>query len=367
VDVLPVRVPVADLHFDRHNPRLLEHIDDETELLNVMWREFVVNEVAISIAANGFWPYEPLLACREDERYVVIEGNRRLAAVKLLLDSEARAAAGATDLPVISEARRQELQELPIIITTRVDAWQFVGFKHVNGPQSWQAYSKAQYVAWVHNNVGVPLDKIAQTIGDQHSTVQRLYRGLMVLEQAEKEGLWDRSDRAKGRFPFSHLYIGLSSYAGIQKHLGLNGPPADRPDPISKRFFPQLGELMVWLFGSKSLGALPVVQSQNPHLRQLDRVLANRNATAAIRSGMPLTVALDVAKGDTAKLREDLVGARRLLQDCRGKVLTGFQGDPELLDLADEVLLLAEAIVDDMRAAQKRLRARKRADTENEG
>lgn len=41
-------------------------------------------EIAESIATRGFFPNEPLLAIKEDGRTIVIEGNRRLAALKTL-------------------------------------------------------------------------------------------------------------------------------------------------------------------------------------------------------------------------------------------------------------------------------------------
>ena len=68
-----------------------------------MWREFVIEEVALSIANNGFWEYEPLIVATENNHLVVIEGNRRLAAVKLLLDENERRRVGANSLPQITE------------------------------------------------------------------------------------------------------------------------------------------------------------------------------------------------------------------------------------------------------------------------
>jgi hypothetical protein len=48
-----------------------------------------VYELAKSIAFNNFFPSEPLVVVREDRKLMVIEGNRRLAACKLLLSPEA--------------------------------------------------------------------------------------------------------------------------------------------------------------------------------------------------------------------------------------------------------------------------------------
>lgn len=356
-----VRVAVDDLRLDRRNPRLLEHGGSEAELMKLMWSEFAVKEVALSIAINGFWDYEPLVVAEEEGVQVVVEGNRRLAAVKLLLDRALRRRIGATDLPEISDERRTELKYLPVIRSSRAEAWQFIGFKHVNGPQQWQSYSKAQYIAWVHNELDVPLDQIAETIGDTHQTALRLYRALMTLDQAERYRVWHREDRYKSHFSFSHLYVGLNSYSGIQAYIGLDGPPADTVDPVKEEKLPELGELLRWMYGSKRDGVAPVVLSQNPHLRQLDQVLSNANAVAAMRQGLPLSVAVDVAKGDAAKLREDLVAARRLLQDSRGKVLTGFSGERDLLDVATDISVLSESILDDMNGYVRRQRRSKRS------
>ncbi len=41
-----------------------------------------IGELVMSILANGFFESEALYIVKEEGRYVVIEGNRRLAAVK---------------------------------------------------------------------------------------------------------------------------------------------------------------------------------------------------------------------------------------------------------------------------------------------
>jgi hypothetical protein len=211
-------VPTADLYFDAKNPRLVEAgaPGSQKEILRILWREFAVDEVALSIAANGYFPYEPLFVAKEDGRFVVIEGNRRLAAVRLLVHPELRQDVGATDLPTISAEAKKALDKLPVVTCSRDEVWQYVGFKHVNGPQQWQPYSKARYIAWVHNDLKVSPDEIAEQIGDQHSTVKRLYRAWMVLEQAQKEGVFSKENRTRTHFSFSHLYTGLD-YPGIQK------------------------------------------------------------------------------------------------------------------------------------------------------
>jgi hypothetical protein len=348
-------VPLEDLLLDAENPRIKELSKgeasglDQDDILKILWREFAVDEIALSMAANGYFEHEPLFAQRSRGKWVVIEGNRRLAAALLLTDQAARRDVGA-DLPRISEARRKELRTLPVIECKRSEIWQYVGFKHVNGPQAWQSFAKAQYIAWVHNDVGVALDQIAKNIGDQHATVRRLYRAYMALEQAEKGRVFDRDDRTNRHFSFSHLYTGLE-YPGIQKFTGVAADKTSQKKPIPPRKLAAFGELCVWLYGSKRKQRPPLVRSQNPDLRLLDEVLASRDGVAALRSGLPLQVALEISKGDKQLLRESLITAKAALQSARGKLLSGYHGESDLLHLARDARDLAVSVLNDMEAA----------------
>lgn len=357
-------VPHQELSFDANNPRLGAENMSQDEILERLWRNFAVDEIAMSVAANGFFGYEPIFVINEGGMKVVVEGNRRLAAVRLLTDANARTKLKATDLPKPSSAALATLDALPVIVTTREDIWRFIGFKHVNGPQAWDAVAKAEYIVWVHNQLSVPLAEVAVQIGDKHATVARLYNARMALDQVEAAGTWSRDDRWNKRFYFSHLYTGLG-YKGIQAFLGIDATKGATSDaPVPKTKIDELGELCVWLFGSKSRNEKPLIRSQNPDLRTLDDVLQNTNGIAALRQGLGLTVSLDIARGDQQILREKLVASKSTLQDARGKVLTGYQGLRDLHQVADEVAALAEELVGDMDRLDKRERRRKLEDTE---
>src|SRR5437870_7331683 len=106
-------IEIDRLLLDPENPRLesVTTSSDQKELLKVMWREMAVNEVALSIAENGFFEEEPLFAIpgpkvNGKRGYIVVEGNRRLTAVKLLRDEELRRFVRATDLPAIDAKKR---------------------------------------------------------------------------------------------------------------------------------------------------------------------------------------------------------------------------------------------------------------------
>ena len=344
------RIPLDDLHLDLSNPRLADFPKEQSEsnLLRLLWHEMAVDELALSIAENGFFDHEPLFAAREEKKLVVIEGNRRLAAVKLLRDASLRKKLGATDLPKITAKRRRELETLPVIVSTRGNLWQFIGFKHVNGPQSWDSFAKAKYINWVHNSLKIPLSQIAAQIGDRHDTVLRLNHGYQVLQQAEKIGAFSINDRWKNHFSFSHLYTGLS-YPGISSFIGISSK-SDKANPVPKTKQKNLRHLFEWLYGSKSKNLQPVVQSQNPDLRVLDEVLQSKEAAAALSSGLPLQTARDIGRGDERVFREALQQAKHALQNARGTLPTGFSGGKSEIETAEDILDLAELVVEEMRA-----------------
>lgn len=358
----PGTTKVANLHFDPANPRLAEYgIDAKTpepEILKILWEAMDVSELVQSIAASGFFPQEALIVANEGGKAVVIEGNRRLAALKVLL-SPAIAKKNGWDIPNITEQARKKLEEVPTIISDREHSWRYLGFKHVNGPAKWSSYSKAAYIAEVHRAYGVELADIANQIGDRHNTVQRLYRGLMVLEQAERAKVYDREDRFRQRLAFSHLYTGLD-YDGISSFLKISPKEQETTDPVPKTHLKQLGELCVWLYGSKKEKQPPVVESQNPDLRQLNAVLGNRESLAALRANVGLAKAFEMTRPPTAVFEEALLSAKRDLTTARATLTTGYDNSDALLKIAGSVAEMADDIYEEMERKQQKADERPR-------
>lgn len=359
--VVPMKVD--RLILDPNNPRLAsaDTGTDKKSLVKLMWQEMAVDEVALSIAANGFFQEEPLLVIPSaekpkkqggEQKYTVVEGNRRLCAVMLLRDPKLREFVKATDLPPLTKNEIDDLDELPVsIYSTRKELWAYFGFRHINGPKSWDAEPKAKYVATVYEQYKVPLAEIARKIGDQHSYVKRIYRGYVLLEQAEKAG-FNREDRKANRFNFSHLYTAADQQP-YQKFLGIDSEGSLKRDPVPKSKISELKEMMVWLYGSKSDNKAPVIRTQNPDLNYLRQVIGNKTALSALRSGLPLERALQISRGDTQVFREALVKAKSSLQEAKSVVTTGYSGDGEDDALMVDLRKILESVDSEMAAIRK--------------
>ena len=81
---------VTSLQLDQKNPRIPElgHQPTQRDLVAELVEHDNVYELAKDIADQGFFPTELLIGVVEDGKDIIVEGNRRLAALKLLLSPE---------------------------------------------------------------------------------------------------------------------------------------------------------------------------------------------------------------------------------------------------------------------------------------
>ena len=84
---------LSELHPDPENPRLRHdqrgQLSDD-ELLVFIEQNYEAVTVAESIARHGFFGSEPLVVHEENDRWIVLEGNRRLTALLGLARADLR-------------------------------------------------------------------------------------------------------------------------------------------------------------------------------------------------------------------------------------------------------------------------------------
>lgn len=350
-----ILINTSELQFDRENPRLAEYgITKDTldiDIVRILWEEMDVEEIVLSLTASGFFKHEPLLVAEENGEHVVIEGNRRLAALRILTDDNIRNQLGISSFD-LTPAVRSTLDEIPCLILSRKDAWRLLGFKHVNGTQLWRSYAKANYIAKVRREYGASLEEISTQIGDNHNTVRRLFRGLMVLEQAERIGAYNRADRTKQHLSFSHLYTGLD-LAGIKDYLEVQDADTEADDPIPASKKVQLGNVLTWLYGSKSQNLEPKVVSQNPDLRKIAKALTTTQGRLALEANLPLDDAYQASRPASNVFEEALIEAKVALQKARANLTDGYDGSIDLLKIAGSIANQADSLYSEMERVNK--------------
>ena len=352
-------VPVERLVLDRRNPRLVNVDGDATdeEIIAQLYRAEDLGELLQSISANGYMDIEPLIVLEQDGHLVVLEGNRRLAAIRLFREpdlvarvSEQRQAR--IRLPDITDRYRRTLDRVSVYrVAEREDARSFIGFKHINGAAKWGSYAKARFAADWYRSGDVSLADVADRIGDKHDTIKRMVNAIYVLEQAQAAGIFSINDRVSPRFNFSHLYTALSR-APYMQFLGLDTAWArydPSPYPVPGDSVDRLSEVLRWIYGSREDGADPVVQSQNPDVKRLGEVLASAEGLTVLRTTGLLSDAHASTRPADRKFSEALLRARQEIREASNS-LRGFDGrDVSLVGIAEDVSETAQAIHDRMK------------------
>jgi hypothetical protein len=357
------KVPTGVLDFDPGNPRLVEEgirNPTEAQIILALADTADLSEVVESIAANGYIDIEPMIAQRIGERWRVLEGNRRLAAIRLLQQPGLAKGTGIS-VPEISPANLATLKEVTVYAVENPDqARDFIGFKHINGPHKWDAIAKARFAAdWYRKERknGLTIEKIARRLGDRHDTVVRLVNGMFVLDQAEAAKIYDVKDRYPGkRFAFSHLYTALTR-PGYREFLGLPEEWRDdepEPNPVPKNHLENLQKVLIWLYGSKSDDIKPIINSQNPDIKDLAAVLSNSRARTIMLLRNDLREARAQIESKGARFEQALVNAKQEAEVAMSQV-TGYDpSDLTLLEIGHDLRDTSEQLYSNMSSMTKK-------------
>jgi hypothetical protein len=346
----PGETAITDLRVDLKNPRVPEEeFPTETAAIGYLINHADVNELVQSIGRSGWLDFEPLIVLQTEDN-TVIEGNRRLAALRLLHDPELRQELN-FHLPEGMPEDVQLPEKVRVFnVENRAEARDFIGFKHINGAFKWDSFAKAKYAAeWLDDDPNASVKDVSERLGDSHNTVLRLVNGYRVLRQAERLGFSTHDITAPRGFSFSHLYTALPSPA-VKEFLGITAETSDLfpENPVPEDHHDNLLQYLTWLYGQKGRGS-NVIASQNPDLGRLTKVLSNRSATRMLQSTNKLPDAFDMVE-DKGKAFEaaifNLLNVARTAAAQVGK----YDGDPELLQVVQTASQTVRGIIAGMRA-----------------
>jgi len=286
---------IEHLKLDPLNPRLGRDKRrarlGQDELLREM-SHWTLEELIDSFSqAGGFWTQDALIVTEEpqvdgeDQTYLVIEGNRRVAALKTLHKAIKGDMAPPRWLADRLDTFKPDLEDelftqLPVLVAdSRDDVAAYLGFRHVTGIKQWRPAEKAEFIANLVDQYGLSYRDVAKQIGSRSDTVRQNYIAFKMLLQMEEMENFDWSEVEER---FSLLFLSLRS-EGTREFLGvqLKGerPPNTNPIPEEKKDDTQ--QFVAWLFGSKEEKAV-VRDSRN--VDRFGEILSEPRAVDYLRS-----------------------------------------------------------------------------------
>lgn len=262
-------IPLEHLELDPKNPRFGSvggKAKSQAEILDIIVTEYGIEDVISSLAVNGYFPGEPIICQRRknSDHYVVLEGNRRLAAC-LVLAGDKRAANQAKRTQYFQELqkshKRDAITAIPVIWYEEGESPKelisYLGVRHLAASLPWDSYAKAAWVAQVIKGGDLTLEDISRMTGDQHRTIARLLHGYYVVGQLVERGLFNpeyaikRGRGSNAEFAFSWVYTMLG-YPGARARLGISEVP--QPNPIPESRLDDAKQVFTRLLGNSEMG-----------------------------------------------------------------------------------------------------------------
>jgi len=335
-----LNIKIQNLLLDPENPRLPQDVQgkSQNDIVYALYKFFDTEELAYSMNENGYFDEEPLVAVpenlplefegvsyedlRENKKYIefinnsetkfiVLEGNRRLSTIKLLLDDTLRNELKIKSFPTPESHIKDDLQIIPVIIyPERKQVLPYLGVRHISGIKKWEPYAKARYVANMVK-AGHSIDDIQKQVGDRTNSARKIYLSYQLIEAVKDE--FD-IDTTKAENLFSYLLLatgqgGVKDFIGLPKRLD----NVDLDNPIPNDKLENLKDLFSWLFGEKENEKLPVIQESRDITSKLSPVLRKEHAVQILKETRNLDDAYEMSDGEDELLKKNLSKANRLL------------------------------------------------------
>lgn len=344
-------ISLADLLLDPENPRLPESVDrDQQSMLDYIAETTAIEELMDAIAENDFFPGEPLIVTPYQAtpgKFVVIEGNRRLTATKILQDPASCSRPGSR-MREISQNATYTPNRLPVVIrATRAEVLPYLGFRHITGIKQWEPLSKARYIEQLFNitkTTDTPKDRyghVARAIGSRRDHIKRNLDALAVFKIIKDEDFFEIEDLNDESLKFAVLSTALAderigAFAGsVSKTVDDDYEPTHPIVDLSKLNKEHIRELTKWLFEKDAKGKSKVGESRN--LRLLSAVVGNTRSLAALRGGSPLKIAYQLTSDLTKDFGELLYQSEAALMEASSMVAT-VEYDEDAYQVARRIL-----------------------------
>lgn len=311
---------IGSLNLDPMNPRLGRHrMSRHTRPESILELMFAwkLDELARSyLESGGFWSHEPIIVVREPlyrrkNALVVIEGNRRVAALNFLCNAingnpRSRQWSEMIEGAIVPD---KLFTHVPYLIADdRSDVQAFLGFRNVAGIKQWAAEEKAGFISQLVDQSNLTYEQVARKTGSTIPTVRRHYVAYQLLLQMELVIDDLPHGRTENRF---HLLYEAIQKVGVQQYLNLDlgAEPSSGKAGLNNADLARSTNFARWLYGTTTI---PPLVWDSRQISDLGTVLASPRAVKYLEKATQpkLHIALELACGPQSEL------ARRLSLAC---------------------------------------------------
>lgn len=240
-------------------------------------QEHGIDELKNSILRNGFLPLDRIVVRQLDglpDKFIAIEGNRRLAALKTLREQIEQGTVSETG---ISEEYLQNLkkttEQIEVLVyegSEKKDiAWILQGIRHIGGIREWMPAQQGKLIADQIDREGLTLSEAGQRFGLSAPAVGRRYRSYKALQQMRE----DEEFQAKAENKYYSLFEEAVREKNVKDWLGW--------DDGEKRFknTDNLKQFYAWICPDEDREGKERRLHDPRHISSLGRLLAAKQTT----------------------------------------------------------------------------------------
>jgi len=342
-------IPLDQLEFDPENPRLPLNIDGSNydQVIEYLISEANIPELMMSIGEQGYFIGEPLLVVEsKDSKFIVVEGNRRLCALKLL-KSDSNPPKAAKRIQTIRESANSKPDLIPCqIFHHRSEILSYLGYRHITGVNEWNAIAKARYLTQLyekehHDNPNLTQDQICQRlakiIASRSDVVAKLLTGLKILEYADNTKILSSIEKTADTIPFSLITTALG-YPNLREFIGLTSVKDFDLKSIKHQ---ELKDFFEWSFG---LPGIPSKLGESRNYDMLARIVKNETALTKFYRGSSIEEADLFTEGPIQAFRNLVTNAKACLENAQDSMALINDFEQQDLEIANLIKNLGSQI-----------------------
>jgi hypothetical protein len=213
-------VPLDCIYLDPNNPRFVgpnwQEIDDsqieagsvQDGVRRTLLRDYDVEKLRMNMEINGYLPIDRIVVRQfKKDKFVVLEGNRRIAAAKMI----SKIGSDGNAVPEEVLASVAEIPCLQYVGSEQDAAWIFQGLRHITGIIEWPAYNKARLLVEQMEEEGLTLTDAGKRFGLTAFGAGQWVRGYYAFKQAREESDYIKEVDERAYPYFQELFSKSSS------------------------------------------------------------------------------------------------------------------------------------------------------------
>jgi len=285
-ELVPVDVNLNSIFLDPNNPRFVDFKWDyvkreeiepkQKEVQEKLIAGFAVEKLASNIEVNGFLPIDRVIIQEidgENSKYVVLEGNRRICAAKIVAQKLEKST-DATNVEI-----KTSLANIPCLLYTGTNskaAWIFQGLRHISGIMDWPAFNKAKLLVTMVSDEGLTLSDVGSRFGLSPYGAGQWMRAFYAYSQSKESS--DYVDEVDEKaFPYFQELFNRST-AALREWLVW--------DDTTKKFVDEIrfNEYLGWLYPRPEDGEELISSKRGEwNARKIERSIDLRKLSALIK------------------------------------------------------------------------------------